>query len=73
MEGWEGDRFPLQGVFAFLRFKKSNLVHAFGEFDGVQPVRKELKGRGWRGIPPPTQGSFCIFRVLNKRSGAYFG
>ena len=35
---------PHQGVFAFWWFKISNLVHTFGEFDDLQPLRMELKG-----------------------------
>ena len=42
-----GGGIPLnhQGVFAFLGFKISDLVHNIGEFDDVQPLRKELEGR----------------------------
>ena len=38
-----------------------------------QGIQKICGGGGCeRGYPPPTPGSFCIFRVQNKRSGAYF-
>ena len=32
-----------------------------------------MEGEGVGGGVPPTPGSFCVFRVQNKRSGAYFG
>ena len=41
----EGIPLPHQGVFAFLGFKISDLVHNIGEFDDVQHLRKELEGR----------------------------
>ena len=47
--------------FAFLGFKISDLVHTFGEFVGVQPVRKELEGEGvGEGIPLPHRGVFAF-------------
>ena len=70
-----GGCIPLQhqGVFAFFGFKISDLVHTFGEFADVQPVRKELEGEGvGEGIPLPHRGVFAFLRVQNKRSGAYF-
>ena len=57
---------PHKRVFAFLGFKISDLVHTFGEFDDVLPVRKELKGEGvGEGIPLPHQGvfSFLGFKI----------
>ena len=45
---------PQQGVFAFLGFKISDLVHTFGEFDDVQPLRKGLEVEDvGGGIPLP--------------------
>ena len=71
---WGGVPLPHQGVFAFLRFKISNLVHTFGEFDDVQPLRKglEVKGVGG-GIPLPHQVVFASLELKKKRFGAYFG
>ena len=64
--GWEGIPLPLQGVFAFLGFKISNLVHTFGVFDDMQPVRKELDGV-WEGVSPQYQGVFAFleFKISN--------
>ena len=75
MRKGRGAPLPHQGVFAFLEFKISKLVHTFGEFDDVQPLRKELEGKGVGGaVPLPHEGVFfSIFRFQNKRSGAYFG
>ena len=55
---------PHQGVFAFLGFKISDLLHTFGEFDDVQPMRKELEGVGG-GIPLPHRGvyAFSEFKI----------
>ena len=53
---------PHEGVFAFLGFKISDLVHNIGEFDDVHATLEEgIGGKGFR-----------IFRVQNKRSCAYF-
>ena len=58
--GW-GIPLPHQGVFAFLGFKISDLVHTFGEFDDVLPVRKELEGRVWEGVSPSHTREFLYF------------
>ena len=59
--GGRGIPLPLQGVFAFLGFKISNLVHTFGVFDDMQPVRKELEGEGVKGgILLPHRGDFAF-------------
>ena len=53
-----------QGVFAFLGFKISDLVHTFGEFDDVLPVRKELEGEGvGGGIPHQGVFAFLGFKI----------
>ena len=49
---------PHQGVFAFLGFKISDLVHTFCEFDDVLPVTKELEGEG---LSPSHTGEFLHF------------
>ena len=68
--GREGDPPSTPGSFC----KVSNLMHTFGVLDDMQPVRKELEGEGVKGgILLPHRGDFAFFRVLNKRSGAYFG
>ena len=59
---------PHKRVFAFLGFKISDLVHTFGEFVGVQPVRKELEGEGvGEGIPLPHRGVFAFleFKIID--------
>ena len=44
-----------------LGFKISYLVHTLGAFDDVQPLRKELEGKGvGGGIPLPHQGIFAF-------------
>ena len=50
-----------QRSFCIFRFKISDLVHTFGGFDDVQPMRKELEGEGVEGgIPLPHQGVFAF-------------
>ena len=56
---------PHQGVFAFLGFKISDLLHTFGEFDDVH----HEEGIGWEGvgggIPLPHRGvyAFSEFKI----------
>ena len=43
---WEGvSPLPHQGVFAFLGFKLSDLVHTFGEFVAILSIQKRTRSR----------------------------
>ena len=58
------------GVFAFLGFKISDLVHTFGEFDDVQPLRKGLEVEDVGGGIPFSHQVLLHLKSL-KKVGAY--